>query len=305
MGDYAESYNAEFVLGIGDNMYDTGVSSVDDPQFKSKFEDTFTADSLQVPWYIASGNHDYYGNISAQVAYTEKSDRWTFPDLYYKEEIKKDDIFLTLIAIDTWRLNGGDTYVAFDPKHNRGHIRDLERLQRDHENGIVTPGTYESITMNYQPAHLADFLVPELADDPDQLSQIESWLKEANDNNSTWIIVQGHFPCYSSTTDEHGDTKSLIKNLVPLLEKYNVSVYFSGHDHVLQHISKSGVNFLGSGAGARKHDGINESYDGLVHADQSKYGFMAHKLTTTKFETVFVVSDDGKAKETYNFTIYK
>ena len=34
-------YNPEFLLAIGDNFYSRGVTSVDDPQFKSKFEDTF------------------------------------------------------------------------------------------------------------------------------------------------------------------------------------------------------------------------------------------------------------------------
>ena len=51
-------------------MYDEGVTSEDDPQFQAKFEDTFPAASLQIPWYLVGGNHDYYGNIDAQIEYS-------------------------------------------------------------------------------------------------------------------------------------------------------------------------------------------------------------------------------------------
>lgn len=40
-------YTPEFVLALGDNFYDDGVKGPDDPQFLSKFEDTFKAPSLQ------------------------------------------------------------------------------------------------------------------------------------------------------------------------------------------------------------------------------------------------------------------
>ena len=53
--------NPEFVIAIGDNFYSKGVKSTSDPQFEQKFEQTFTAPSLNVSWYVASGNHDYYG----------------------------------------------------------------------------------------------------------------------------------------------------------------------------------------------------------------------------------------------------
>ena len=36
---------------------------------------------------MIAGNHDYNKNVTAQVAYTNKSHRWYMPDLYYTEVV--------------------------------------------------------------------------------------------------------------------------------------------------------------------------------------------------------------------------
>lgn len=90
-------------------------TDVHDPRFKETFEDVFTGSSLQGPayqFYILGGvsertrlcacvlvplfmpaslyasclplqNHDHYGNVTAQIAYTRYSNRWYYPSLYY------------------------------------------------------------------------------------------------------------------------------------------------------------------------------------------------------------------------------
>ena len=48
-------------------------------------QDVFTDSSLQSRWYVVAGNHDHYGNASAEIAYTSRSKRWYMPDYYYTE----------------------------------------------------------------------------------------------------------------------------------------------------------------------------------------------------------------------------
>lgn len=96
-----------FDLGItlGDNFYSCGVRSVNDPKWKSRWEDFYTP--LGFPFYATLGNHDY-GNPSipcaferglpdAEVAYTSHSKSWRMPARYYT--FKAGPVLF--IAIDT------------------------------------------------------------------------------------------------------------------------------------------------------------------------------------------------------------
>lgn len=84
MGRAAAETGARFVLSVGDNFYENGVRSADDPQWRTSFEAVYTAPSLQVPWFVALGNHDYRGNPQAQLDYAAKSARWKMPRRYYQ-----------------------------------------------------------------------------------------------------------------------------------------------------------------------------------------------------------------------------
>ena len=72
------------------------------------------------------------------------------------------------------------------------------------------------------------------------LIDLENKLKTISLSNPAYILVGGHFPVYSVAA--HGSTQCLIDNLMPLLHKYRVSAYLSGHDHNLQHISHTYLN---------------------------------------------------------------
>jgi len=83
MGIYAAAHHDQFMVVLGDNFYNKGVPDVWASQWKTSFEDIYTAPSLQIPWYVALGNHDYGINPQAQVDYTLYSPRWKMPSRYY------------------------------------------------------------------------------------------------------------------------------------------------------------------------------------------------------------------------------
>src|SRR6516162_3247682 len=49
----AKAMPAQFIISVGDNFYEKGVASTDDPQWQKTFEKVYTAPSLQVPWHVA------------------------------------------------------------------------------------------------------------------------------------------------------------------------------------------------------------------------------------------------------------
>lgn len=93
----------DFVVMLGDNIYDSGADSADDPQFKTKFEDIYAA--LNLNFYVVLGNHDYGGNGAGtsfgkgknEVDYTAKSAKWKMPAAHY--HFTKGDI--EFFALDT------------------------------------------------------------------------------------------------------------------------------------------------------------------------------------------------------------
>jgi tartrate-resistant acid phosphatase type 5 len=90
MAKAAQDIGAKFVISVGDNFYENGVQSVDDPHWQKSFEEVYRNPALQVPWYCILGNHDYHGNCDAQIAYGKTNARWKMPARYYVQSQKID-----------------------------------------------------------------------------------------------------------------------------------------------------------------------------------------------------------------------
>jgi acid phosphatase len=203
----ANTMRPQFIISVGDNFYERGVASTEDPQWQKTFENVYIAPSLQVPWYVALGNHDYLGNCDAQLAYSRLSKRWNMPTRYFTLSRHID----AATAVDFFFL---DTTPMVRHYWHEPIYREHVRTQ----------------------------------DVPKQLE----WFKDAlAASKAPWKIVIGHHPIYSGGGPfGHGDTRELIKDVLPLLKQYQVQAYFNGHDHNLQHLQVGTVNLFDSGAGS-------------------------------------------------------
>jgi len=73
----------DFGLTLGDNFYPNGVSSPDDPQWKSKWEDVYNPVGIQ--FYATLGNHDYMrpDGPAAEIIHAQTSRSWRMPATHY------------------------------------------------------------------------------------------------------------------------------------------------------------------------------------------------------------------------------
>jgi acid phosphatase len=118
-----------------------------------------------------------------------------------------------------------------------------------------------------------------------QLHWLESVLAASR---ARWKIVIGHHPVYSAAPS-HGDTKELIADVLPVLEKNGVRIYFCGHDHVLQHLVHGEVNFFVCGGGSSPRP-VKQRDD--VRFGAGSAGFLSMTLTSTAAHAAYI-SDKG------------
>jgi len=242
LGQTADTIHSQLVLALGDNFYDDGVKTVTDSQWHTSFEDIYTARSLQTPWYVVPGNHDYHTSVQAQIDYSKTSARWHMPARYYTWTEKVDDhATAQFFAIDT------SPFVA---------------AYR------ATPEKYGDVATQNPDEQLA-------------------WLeKQLTASTAQWKIVFGHHPVYSAGT-KHGNTKELVVRLKPLLEKYGVQLYISGHEHDLQYLRDEGsVHYFVSGAGSEVRGTGKGPQTVFSFGDTS--GFLAAQLTADSAHLQFV-----------------
>eukprot|EP00731_Ephydatia_muelleri_P026027 Em0018g127a len=235
MGKTAQNVGSQFTISVGDNFYEYGVQDVADPRFGETFENVFTASSLQSRWYALCGNHDHYGNASAQIAYTRLSKRWYMPNFYYTR---------------------GDGRLA---------TRGMQELMNPdwvhhHHSSVSSSLTLSSCVVppiqQRGPSHL---LVPSLIPWPDDEW---AWINDTlATSTADWILMFGHYPVWSVA--EHGPTQQLVDQLRPLLMQYGVTG--------LQYINDTNVNYFVCGAGHRSED--SESHLQDIPRDSLKYHY--------------------------------
>jgi tartrate-resistant acid phosphatase type 5 len=208
----AVEIDADFVVSVGDNFYPYGVQSTQDPLFEKSFEDIYHHTDLQCEWYLALGNHDYGGNIQAQLDYSNISRRWRMPAQYFEKIIElKKGFKVQLIFIDT------NPFIK-------------NYYEKDDEKGLNVKKQ--------------DTLL--------QKKWLLEKLNTKDENIKWKIVVGHHPMYSGGKRINSPDTKDIENLLTPIFNKYNVDAYLCGHEHDLQIIKSKDcttTQFL-SGAGS-------------------------------------------------------
>jgi hypothetical protein len=250
--DVCNRDGCDFVVMTGDNIYDSGVSSVDDPQWQTKFEQPYG--DVLLPFHPVMGNHDYGGNLLGidipglaneffkgpiNVEYSERSNRWRMPGTFYV--LVRDHV--GFIFLDTPSLMFEDT--------TNGDQRELypEALEELREAGA-------------------------------------EWVIGVGHHPIRSNGLHGNVGAYD--TIEVADRE--IANPIPFMDGRSIEtffdevvcgtldVYFSGHDHNLQWLNEPealcGTELIVSGAGGRLDVIEDPDRNDVFFQDDTTGGFM-------------------------------
>ncbi len=157
------------------------------------------------------------------------------------------------------------TYIAIG-NHEYGGYGYGNRVQT-FEYYVDQPGNEYYFSFNYAGSHFV-FLDPNGSDDHDippgspQYAWLVKDLSSEASRNADWRFVFFHEPPYSENWDLGGyyDGEQLLReHVVPLLEKYNVTMVFSGHTHDYergQWPKGSGPYYVITGGGGARLDDL-------------------------------------------------
>ncbi|MCI0423488.1 MAG: metallophosphoesterase [Acidobacteria bacterium] len=83
MLQYHQKQKFDFAVTLGDNFYSKGMKGVDDPRWKTWWDQLY--DPLGIQFYATLGNHDYGFPQSpeAEILYSKKSPSWRMPAARY------------------------------------------------------------------------------------------------------------------------------------------------------------------------------------------------------------------------------
>jgi tartrate-resistant acid phosphatase type 5 len=178
----------------------------------------YKAPSLQVPWYVALGNHDYHGNVQAQIDYSAKSARWRLPTRWYSfKQTTPDGAKVEVFVLDT------SPYIRSYYKDGGVKVKvvgqDTAAQLRWFEAALAASKADWKIVVGHHPVYSGG--KPGVALDD-------------NKGEST-----------------PGGSPELIAQLDPILQRYRVPLYLNGHDHDLQHVRRGLTDYVCTGAGSK------------------------------------------------------
>jgi hypothetical protein len=276
----------DLVLGLGDNIYESGVSSELDPQFEEKFELPFAP--IDLPFYMVLGNHDNSGFFGGDGANNSNGDFQV--DYHYRDALHPEQPRQT----SRWKMparyyrftQGGDASAP------------LVELFGVDSNQIA--GGFPDSDENYSYNNYG-------------LVQAQ-WLKAAMaSSKAKWKIAFAHHPYLSNGSHGNaGNYDGIPGFIAPVLagSRYKsfleetlcdkADFFFAGHDHDLQWLlpvaSCGKTGFIVSGAASKTRSLENRDDNAVYYEKGDSYGFVWVEIKGDKMVgEVYQVDPDDAA----------
>jgi len=260
--------NISFIVGLGDNIYECGVKSSTDKQFKNKFEKPYK--NIDKKFYMCLGNHDYSGpeyclktfesyedykdSPLHEIEYSNISKKWIMPGKYY---------YYTY-AVD--KSCNADFFVIDTNIDRMGKKEQIEQLT------FITDAINKS-TAKWKILY----------------------------GHHPWRSLGGHGHADNSL-------EQYFRELINKTKNTKIDLYMCGHDHNKQYIeldvkNKYKIPLMVCGTGGKEHE-LNEDFniknspdnDYQIHYFSNTLGFACIKIYNAKME-LFFFNHSGKKVE--------
>ncbi len=262
----------DFVIMLGDNFYDAGVESIDDPLWQEYFELPYAPIPDTIPFYPVLGNHDYGGTLdplpidasgignefdkgAIEVAYSDASDKWTMPSTFYT--LRKGNV--GFLMLDTNSIMWDDTSNG-----DQEAWYAQARAELDGARWVFGAGHHPYLS-NGRHGNAGSYESIEVAG-----IELPNPVELLNGDN-----IKAFFDTHVCGT---------------------VDVYFCGHDHNLQWVEEPGAlcgaPMIVSGAGA-KTTSFESTLNTTLYQEDSKPGF-AYVVVAGDTMTLEFIDEDGE-----------
>jgi len=286
----------DFVLMLGDNVYQDGIG----PGLQKVFEEPF-ADLLKagVEFYAALGNHDIRRGTDLQLNYP----KWNMKGRHFYSFTKGDGL-VEFFALDSTALSGeAKSLVMLEKARLDRQKAELER------NGVTDQEKRELAKINAELGEDVEFINQQEAIDNEQLV----WLNDAlSASKARWKVVFLHHSIYSAATKfgGHGRQRSLLRLrslLEPIFVNRGVDLVLAGHDHhydrsTLQPTASPNrhrVQYVTAGASALLRVGVvSQKNTFTAKAVAGVNSFLVVRATTDAIQ-IEAIGGDGKTLDTF------
>jgi hypothetical protein len=292
MGAAAARLSAAFVVSTGDNVYESGITSATDQTWKRTFTDVYTHPALlSLPFYAVMGNHDWYGNVTAQVSPLGVR----VADTRWRGEMSFSNA-----------PGGGQTdhWPAGTPAGTTAPPL-LSLFYVDTSPWVVeyrTGGRMDWVAAGVLPADAlrtaGGAAIAWAAWESAQLARLTGALAASS---ARWKVVVGHHGIYSQAAG-HGSQLELTR-LNAVLRAGGAAAYINGHDHDLQLMERppgaGAPVYLTSGAGSQCRDDVVDPRDGSM---LFSYGFAGFNAVSVTRDALSITSFDKGGAPLHNYT---